>query len=111
MKFKNGSKHVKVLGVKSEMIMGHLVVMGVFESNNVECIITSLADGKHSESSKHYEGNAIDYRTRHIANAAVKTKIITEIKESLTQDFDVVFEDAGTDNEHLHVEFDPVYAG
>ena len=63
--------------------------------------ITAGEDGEHMENSKHYTGEALDFRTKYLSPTD-KVYLRTLIRESLGKDFDVVLEST-----HLHVEYDP----
>ena len=64
-------------------------------------IITSARDGEHSEGSLHYEGKAIDLRTRDLPKALIE-ELAADLAAGLGTAWDVVIED-----DHVHVEFDP----
>jgi len=67
--------------------------------------ITSLRDGLHSTTSKHYSGEAMDLRTYHLTQLEGQL-IYLEMKLTLDPlGFDIVDERAG--KSHFHVEFDP----
>lgn len=78
----------------------------VWSKRGLTATITSGLDGTHKRQSKHYEGLAEDYRTKDLPQAW-KLPMFEEVRLILGSDYDVVFESPGTDNEHLHVEFDP----
>jgi hypothetical protein len=70
-----------------------------------EATVTSGNDGKHSARSFHYNGNALDFRTKDLPRspyAVTAHDYAMLIREGLTRDFDVVVEE-----DHIHVEFDP----
>ena len=89
------------------------------------CIVTAGKDGRHQRDSKHYDNQALDFRTWHLSGqpnpcrsweeCSPTCKAIVEgLKMRLGKDFDVLFEpDAyGTDGkqtrvQHIHAEFDP----
>lgn len=102
MRLKSG---VKLAGLTPQMVLGCIVINDTYAELGSECTITSCNDSKHSEASLHYKGNAVDCRTRDFAGD--KQQLFKELKEALGPEFDVVFEGLGTDNEHIHVEFDP----
>lgn len=94
-------------GLGPQAVLAALVVYSIFESHDLDCVVTSCNDSRHGAKSKHWIGAALDFRTKHIASDATKARIVVQVKESLGADFDVVLESLGQDNEHLHVEFDP----
>ena len=64
-------------------------------------VITSGRDGTHMEGSKHYEGNACDYRTRYFDDGT-KEMVANTLAYILGYSYDVVIEST-----HIHVEYDP----
>lgn len=82
-----------------------VIVAGVFDELGLSCVITSGDDGKHKGNSKHYEGNALDFRMRGLLAQHVKL-IPGMAKTALGSNFDVVFE-AIDGVPHLHAEYDP----
>lgn len=100
MKLKPG---VRLTDLSPQMVLAAMVIDGLY--GDVECVITSANDSKHGVNSWHYKGRALDFRTK--TYLGDKQALRDEIKASLGQDFDVVLEAVGEDNEHLHVEYDP----
>lgn len=91
-----------------QMVLASYVVDGVYADFGIkECWITSANDSKHSERSWHYKGRACDYRTHQQELNGREQALRDEVKRRLTNEYDVVLEAVGTDNEHLHVEYDP----
>lgn len=68
-----------------------------------ETVVTSGNDGTHMNGSKHYMGEAFDFRVHHWP-MGLKDKIYQDIKAQLGKEFDCLLEAVGTPNEHLHVE-------
>jgi hypothetical protein len=96
-------------GIKPEMVLCHQVVAAVFHEHYVPCVITDGPGDGHGKRSLHPVGYALDYRTKHITGWKRETTIrdlVKRLKEALPQ-CDVVLEDLGGDNEHIHIEFDP----
>ena len=104
MKLKAG---VKLFDIKPQIVLAMIVVEGVYQSFNVEFVVTSVNDGKHSDGSWHYKGCAFDCRTKQASLDGKEQALRDEIKAALGPDFDVVLEAVGTDNEHVHIEYDP----
>lgn len=78
-----------------------------------EVVITSALDGKHSEGSLHPKGKALDIRTKNLKDRRAKKRFKDLMAEVLNLDafvpgqYDVILEDLGGPNEHLHCEYDP----
>lgn len=89
------------------MAFAAITVNDIFKKWSYPCVITSVNDSKHGTGSLHPKDDAFDFRTKHVATSQEKHAIIKEIKEALTADFDIVFENEGLDNEHGHLEFQP----
>jgi hypothetical protein len=92
---------VNVTGLRPEILLAAIVAERVCESMNVECVITSALDGKHSATSLHYAGAAIDLRVRDFL-AGDARKIVDLIQGKLGADFQVMLE-----KDHAHIEFQP----
>ncbi len=71
-----------------------------------DMVITSANDGRHMTGSKHYTGEALDIRTKTLTMDE-RVGFIDHLKRKLGSNYDVVLEDLGRANEHLHVERDP----
>ena len=65
------------------------------------CTVTAARDSDHMKGSLHYEGRAVDIRTRTIYGGD-KQYFKDKVKAALGEGFDVVLE-----SDHLHVEWDP----
>lgn len=65
-----------------------------------ELVITSGNDGNHMKDSKHYEGLAIDIRTRDLTPDQ-KVKLVNYLRDRLDTLFDIILE-----TDHLHIEYD-----
>lgn len=99
---------VKLRGLQPALAMAITgVCVPVFNDYGVDCVITSCNDSRHSATSLHYAGSAVDLRTKHFADDFDKDILRATIKEALGQDFDVLLERLGTPHEHLHIEWQP----
>lgn len=97
---------VKLRNLQPQMLIAIKVAEQEFSKYNLDTVVTSGNDSEHSNGSKHYVGAALDFRTKHTAGLAKGiTKAVSEILTPLG--FDVILEDVGEANEHLHVEYDP----
>jgi hypothetical protein len=73
-----------------------------------EMVITHGSDGVHGVTSLHPKGRAADLRTHDVRDAGRDPSlIVARLREALGRDWDVLLEDAGGVNEHIHLEFDP----
>lgn len=102
MKLKPG---VKLSGIRPEMVLAALVADEIFAKHGAELTITSAIDGEHSLGSLHYQGRALDFRTRTMLTHQ-REPCRDALADALGTEFDVVLED-----DHIHVEFDPKPAG
>ena len=103
-------KHgVDLVGITVPMLMATMVVNSVYSHYEAECTITTGRNGVHMRGSLHYAGNALDYRTKNIAEDSVKTAIYKDIKERLGMQYDVVLHPYVNEGNpgHLHIEFQP----
>ena len=96
------------LSTRPEMEVVRRAVERVWSAFGFRPTITS---GMESESVHrtqiHYQGLAEDYRTKDIFPVSLKPTMFAQLRAILGSDYDVIFEDEGTPNEHLHVEYDP----
>jgi hypothetical protein len=83
------------------MAVAALVVEGIYEDLRANAVVTSGCEGEHSEGSKHYTGDALDFRTLHLTGH-FREQLASRCREALNEQFDVVLE-----KDHLHVEWDP----
>lgn len=98
---------VKPNNVAPEIILAIMMVESVFSKHGYYCTITSLNDSYHGHNSLHFSGKAVDFRTKELPTEE-KHNVVREIVIKLiSHGYDVVFEDEGEPNEHLHVEWDP----
>lgn len=67
-----------------------------------DAVITSGREGTHSATSLHYEGKALDLRTRDLDADEVE-RYRWELVSKLGADYDIVIESGS----HIHVEYDP----
>lgn len=95
-------------GVQSgnPLLAAIIIAESIYTKYGYECVITSLNDGKHMQGSKHYTDDGVDLRTKNISEPSHKELIKREITEALGKDYDIIFEDRGGVNEHLHIEYD-----
>jgi hypothetical protein len=92
--------------LKDVMIPALEAVQRVWSAYGYTPTITSIEDGTHRPGSLHYAGLAFDIRLNDIPNA-MHEKLTAAVASVIGSAYDVVHENHGTPNDHLHVEFDP----
>lgn len=97
--FKHGTK---ISGIRSELILAILVADGIYDKYETDLVLTSVNDGKHSHASLHYSGSAMDIRTRDLPEEDSVQKVAEEIRQALSNEYDVVVE-----LNHIHIEYQP----
>jgi hypothetical protein len=103
LKFKPG---VRLQLLQPQMLIALQVVEEEFSRFSTDTVVTSANDSTHKEGSYHYAGRAFDFRTKHASGIA--GGIVGAIKQRLGPlGFDCIWEGQNTDNEHLHIEYDP----
>lgn len=92
---------VKVGGIRPEMIFPLIAAYDASLALNFTLTITSVTEGKHSRTSLHYSGAAIDIRTRDMV-PGVAEATAKRLRARLTAEYDVLLE-----RDHIHVEWQP----
>lgn len=69
--------------------------------------ITSGTDGKHMRQSLHYEGAALDVRSKNFGSAVAKRHFLQAVLKRLGKGYQGILEHEGGANEHFHFEYDP----
>jgi len=92
---------VKTLGIRPEILLALFIANGVYEDNGQELVVTSITDGKHSRTSRHYIGVVADLRTRYF-KPTVKKKVARELRKKLGKDYKVLLE-----RTHIHLSWKP----
>ena len=103
MQFKKGAK--TGVSLQPEIINTFPIIDKLCAEYNVEAIITSGVEGRHKSGSKHYDGMAIDLRSRHFEGGSMGFECASfcdALRNILGPDYDVVQED-----NHIHLEYDP----
>ncbi|MCK5609417.1 hypothetical protein KAR91_46520 [Candidatus Pacearchaeota archaeon] len=100
----------KTIGLQSlcpQLLLGLMIIEGVFSDHGEKVIITSVNDAKHSSGSSHYRGMGLDARSKYMT--ADKYQILEQCKEALghNPDFYMALEYDGEDDEHFHLQYKP----
>lgn len=89
---------VRTAGIRPEIVLALHVAEGIWQAQGRELVVTSLTDGRHSRTSLHYAGAAVDLRIWDLDAERARR----ELAEALGEDYDVVLE-----KDHIHCEFQP----
>ena len=101
---------VKIGNISPQLIIGINIAEDVYTHHNLDCVITSVGDYRHSAVySEHYQGNAADIRTKNIKDPESKQLIKNMIIKHLPLGFVLLFENEGTIHEHFHLAWRPKY--
>jgi hypothetical protein len=103
MRLKRG---VRLDELKPQTVLACLIAEPILKSHGVELVVTAGSDGTHKANSKHYSGEAFDIRS-HDLDPKLRVPVVEDLKAALGWDFDVILEDFGGPNEHIHIEYDP----
>ncbi len=95
----NIKKGVSLQGLKPEILIALMIAEQIWVDSKRELVITAGTDGKHSKTSRHYIGMAVDLRTRYFT-AAVKKSVVKALKRSLGIEYIVV-----AHKTHIHIQY------
>lgn len=102
MQLKLKDETVNINGLTLPMIEAIAGAMRVWDAAGMQTlVITSACDGDHMPGSKHYNGDALDLRSRTLTDAFAVRDML---QDELGDDYDVILE-----SDHIHVEWDPIY--
>jgi len=91
---------VVVAGASPEILLAILIAIPIFSSYESDLVITSLVDGDHSPTSRHYIGMAVDFRIWYLKD---KVELAAQdLREALGSDYYVRLEQT-----HMHVSYKP----
>ena len=99
MKFKDST--IGLQSLKPQIVLALIIIDQVMKENGKEAVITSLNDARHSETSLHYDGGAVDLRSRFFSDPEM---ILGLCREALgnNPDLDMIYE-----GNHFHLEYQP----
>ena len=105
LRFKEGTI---VKQLDTALFPGLIMLCGIMERllDINEIWITSVQDGKHKSQSLHHAGRAVDIRSKIYPPEKVQ-EIVSEFKAFYDAEYDLIWENRGLTNEHLHCEYDP----
>lgn len=95
----------KFTDLHGAMTLAIMRAESIFSAHGYDCWITSLNDSTHMVGSKHYIGCAADLRVHHLHNESVRELVVDKLRTALGPQFTVLYEQPGTPNAHLHVQY------
>ena len=102
MRFKKGALAAQYL--REPITSKYPDIQSQCDKYGVEFVITSGVEGRHKSGSKHYDGLAIDMRSREFNGGSMGAECAVfceELRRDLGLDYDVVQE-----GNHIHIEYD-----
>ncbi len=88
------------------LVIAAAVVNASIEGQLPDLTITSGNDSHHMEGSKHYTGDALDVRSKHLSEEQLAS-LVSIVRRRLGYGYQVIVEDRGKPGEHVHLEYDP----
>lgn len=96
---------VSLADLRPQIVLALQSAAAIWGHFGVPLIVTSANDGRHSKTSLHYAGAAVDLRTKTLGEHKRTARGL--LSGALLEDFDVLLENEGEPNEHMHVEYQP----
>lgn len=93
-----------------QIVLGITNFAFILQSLDIDTVVTSCKDSKHSRRSLHYTGRAVDLRSRTLTEDQ-KDFVLDKMWKSMAQDvgnYDFLLEHRNQPNEHFHLEYDPL---
>jgi hypothetical protein len=99
---------VKLDGLDTSILPGFLALCHFMETIlGLDTVtVTAALDGTHKVGSLHYVGRALDIRCKPYPPVKV-SEVVQAFKKTYDAEYDLIWENPGTPNEHLHLEYDP----
>lgn len=88
-------------GLVSQMAIAVIAAHAIYEKHGAELVLTSGDDGNHQFGSAHYDGRALDLRTRNLEYPV--ERIAAELRAALGSSFQVLVE-----SDHIHLAYRPL---
>jgi hypothetical protein len=99
--------------LKPQLVLGLIVAESVFQRRGLDAVVTSCNDSVHGgkpvlgeSQDPHYTGRAVDLRMRHVPCDQTREVIAAAIAAALGPTFRTIHESIGTENEHLHIQYE-----
>lgn len=98
IKLKHGANPI---GIRPEILLAVMVAEGIYKAAGFELVLTSINDSAHADTSRHYQGMAVDFRTREFSGEVGRT-ITEQLRQALGRQYLVLNE-----SNHIHVSYKP----
>ena len=98
---------VALSGISKEIVRIIPLVMDEYETLNQDLMITSGLEGVHLAHSRHYDGDALDFKTHGVLRQDL-VKIRNDLIFNLGSQYTVLIEDLGLPNEHMHIQYNRI---
>ena len=91
---------VQLTALCPQLVLALINVQEIYLDHGIKnVVVTSANDAKHSKTSLHYAGHAVDLRVHGLANPRA---VADEISAVMGVDFDCIYE-----GDHIHLEYQP----
>lgn len=98
---------VRLFGIRPELVLAVSVAESLWMAAGApSLVITAVIEGLHVTASDHYDGRAVDLRTKNLPAGATKATVAA-LGKALGDDFFILLENEGEANEHVHVSWRP----
>lgn len=87
-------------GIRPEIILALMVAERIWAQQGAEVVVTSMLEGRHSPTSLHYSGQAVDIRRWNLRDPEAAVQALREALPA--NQYDVILE-----KDHIHVEWQP----
>jgi uncharacterized protein YcbK (DUF882 family) len=96
-------KGVSIAGISTAIVVGLMITAGVLQKYESDTVITSGTEpeANHKEHSKHWPGDALDFRIWYIEEELLPT-VAEDLQDALGPDFYVRLEP-----DHIHISWKP----
>jgi hypothetical protein len=105
IKFKEGVRVGR--GPSPRLVLALMVADQVYAEHGADCVVTSLDDSDHSTRSRHYIGEAVDLRVKHVSSDTAD-EIFDELFHRLLPlgpEYLVLREFRGEPQDHIHIQY------
>ena len=92
---------VKLGNLQPQMVLAYAIVKPILERYSQKVMVTSGAEGEHSKNSKHFIGQALDFRTWILQEQETEETCAKVIQKALGSEYYVKLHPGS----HIHVQY------